>query len=316
MLNEVIDNILNKIKNNQKINEDIKHINRFINELILDLYFYNKINYLINNKGKHIRTLLSLHYYYKYKTNNSYNISILYKILSIVELTHFASLLHDDVIDSSKSRRLEHSFNYLYGNKNSILIGDYLLINNFNKLLKVLDKEQYSKYIINQFIKASIDTAYGAYLENNLNDNIDLVFDNNTNIKSIIEQYIKIAKLKTGSLFKFSCISGCILSNTSFNNVKQAASFGLVFGIIYQIQNDLNDYKYSNYQESEDYMQNNITFPIIILQSITDIRQILYNKNQTNFNKMKKLINTNQFKDELNYIINKYINKMVNINKL
>ena len=63
-------------------------------------------------------------------------------------------------------------------------------------------------------------------------------------------------------------------------------------------------------------MQNNITFPIIILQSITDIRQILYNKNQTNFNKMKKLINTNQFKDELNYIINKYINKMVNINKL
>ena len=145
MLNEVIDNILNEIRNKPKINEDIKHIDEFINKLILDLYFYNKINYLINNKGKHTRTLLSLQYYYKYKTNNSYNINILYKIISIVELTHFASLLHDDVIDNSKYRREEYSFNYLYGNKNSILIGDYLLINNFNKLLRILDKEQYSK---------------------------------------------------------------------------------------------------------------------------------------------------------------------------
>lgn len=314
MLNEVIDNILNEIRNKPKINEDIKHIDEFINKLILDLYFYNKINYLINNKGKHTRTLLSLQYYYKYKTNNSYNINILYKIISIVELTHFASLLHDDVIDNSKYRREEYSFNYLYGNKNSILIGDYLLINNFNKLLRILDKEQYSKYIINQFIKSSIDTVYGAYLENNLNNSIDSVLSNNSNIKSIIENYIRIAKLKTGSLFKFSCISGCILSNTDFNNVKQAASFGLVFGIIYQIQNDLNDYKYSNYKESEDYMQGNITFPIIILQSITDIRQIFYNKSNTNFNKIKELINTNQFKDTLNYIINKYINKILNIN--
>ena len=134
MLSEFIRDILKKITNKQNIDNDIQNVNQCISSLISDIYFYDKIQYLINNKGKRIRSILSLYYYYRYYNKNSYNIEELYNILAIVELTHFASLLHDDVIDNSTSRRYEKSFNYLYGNKNSILIGDYLLISVFNNL--------------------------------------------------------------------------------------------------------------------------------------------------------------------------------------
>lgn len=296
MLDKLINNIIHNIKKEPQINQDINCVNKYINILISELYFNDKIQYLINNKGKHIRTLLSLYYFHKYTTNNNHNIDALYQIMALVELTHFASLLHDDVIDNSNSRRHEKSLNYLYGNKNSILIGDYLLVNNFKKLLNVLQDKNYGNYILNQFIKASSDTAYGAYLENNTKQQLN----------NDIQQYIRIVSLKTGSLFKFSCICGCVLSNTNFVNIKQSAMFGLVFGIIYQVQNDLNDYKYSNYQESEDYMQSNITLPIIVLNYIADISNLFNNKTQENFNKIKQLINTEEFKSILNNILEKY----------
>ncbi|MBQ9441068.1 MAG: polyprenyl synthetase family protein [Alphaproteobacteria bacterium] len=303
MLSEFIKDILKKITNKQNIDNDIQNVNQCISSLISDIYFYDKIQYLINNKGKRIRSILSLYYYYRYYNKNSYNIEELYNILTIVELTHFASLLHDDVIDNSTSRRYEKSFNYLYGNKNSILIGDYLLISVFNNLLKILNNKQYSKYIVNQFIKASTDTAYGAYLEHNLKLN------NIPNASKFnVEDYLRITRLKTGSLFKFSCMSGCRLSNTHFNDIKKSANFGLIFGIIYQIQNDLNDYKYTSYKESEDYMQHHITVPVVILQSITDIQDIFNNKTQENFNKIKGLISTEKFKQSLNKFIDKHIN--------
>lgn len=297
MLSNILNSILNKIKVKENINKDIIQVSESLTSMLSDLYCYDKIEYLVNNKGKHIRTILSLYCFYKYKSSNSYDISELYNILAIVEITHFASLLHDDVIDNSKTRRFESSLNYLYGNKNSILIGDYLLVNSFNNLIKILNNKYYSKYIIDQFIKANSNTVYGAYLENRTS-NIN---------KCNINNYIKIAKLKTGSLFKFSCISGCILSNTIFNNVKQSSNFGSIFGIIYQMQNDLDDYKYINYEDSEDYMQSNITFPIIILQNFININEVFYNKNQTNFDKIKKMMNTIEFKNKVNNIVKKYL---------
>lgn len=303
MLNNILNNILSKIIVEKNINGDIIQVSESLNLMLSNLYCYDQIKYLINNKGKHLRPILALHYFYKYKLNNSYDVNELYKILAIVEITHFASLLHDDVIDNSKTRRFEHSLNYLYGNKNSILIGDYLLVNSFNNLIKTLNNRCYGKYIIDQFIKASSNTAYGAYLENKVSSIEEYSIDN----------YIKIARLKTGALFKFSCISGCVLSNTNFDNIKQAANFGLVFGIIYQIQNDLDDYKCSNYEDSEDYIQSNITFPIIILQYFTNINKIFYNKNQKNFDKIKKIMNTVEFKNKLNNVVKKYLIFVKNI---
>lgn len=303
MLSDILNNILSKITIEKNINEDIIHVSESLNLILSNLYCYDKIKYLIENKGKHLRTILALYYFYKYKSSNSYNVYDLYKILAIVEITHFASLLHDDVLDNSKTRRFENSLNYLYGNKNSILIGDYLLINSFNRLIKIINNKYYGKYIVDQFIKASSDTAYGAYLENKQTD-IN---------KYNMDDYIKIAKLKTGSLFKFSCISGCILSNIDFDNVKQAANFGLIFGIIYQIQNDFDDYKCNNYEESEDYMQSNITFPIIMIQNFTNISKTFYKKNQNNFDKIKTLINTIESNKKLNNIIKKYLMFIKNI---
>ena len=358
------------MKQHQDINNDIKNIDKFILTFTSNLYCFNKLNYLINNKGKRIRSLLALHYFYKYKNINSYSIIELYKILAILELTHLASLLHDDVIDNNNSRRNEKSFNYLYGNKNSILIGDYLLINNFNNLLQILHNKKYCNYLMNQFIKASSNTTYGVYLEqNNMNIrdlitiynnkdfdniithtneyynqqnfnkeymmNIDNYINNYNNLnkdgmksvencvnfnneyikligsyKSYINKYCRIAKLKTGSFFKFSCIVGCVLSNIDFNSVKESANFGLIFGIIYQIQNDFNSYKCNSYKESEDYIQSITTFPIIVIQSFTDIKELFYNKNQTNFNKIKKLINTKTFESLCDCFIKKLVEFM------
>ena len=89
-------------------------------------------SHLIMGKGKKIRPLLTLLFakILKYKGSAHFNLAV------CIEFIHNATLLHDDVIDDAKIRRGKKAANLIWGNKLSILVGDYLLSKSFKLMVK------------------------------------------------------------------------------------------------------------------------------------------------------------------------------------
>ena len=106
-----------------------------------------------------------------------------------IEFIHNATLLHDDVIDTGKIRRGKLSANQIWGNKISVLVGDYLLSRAFklmvkNKSLKLLE-------ILSQ---TSLILARGQIQD----------VGNNQNVNLTEKKYLSIIDAKTAELF--SCL--------------------------------------------------------------------------------------------------------------
>ena len=92
----------------------------------------NISSHLIMGKSKKIRPLLTLLFakILKYKGNAHFNLAV------CIEFIHNATLLHDDVVDYAKIRRGKKAANLIWGNKLSILVGDYLLSKSFKLMVK------------------------------------------------------------------------------------------------------------------------------------------------------------------------------------
>ena len=92
----------------------------------------NIASHLIMGKGKKIRPLLTLLIakMLRYKGSAHFNLAV------CIEFIHNATLLHDDVIDDAKIRRGKTAANLVWGNKLSILVGDYLLSKSFKLMVK------------------------------------------------------------------------------------------------------------------------------------------------------------------------------------
>ena len=88
--------------------------------------------HLINAEGKKLRPLLTLliSRMLKYRGNSHIYLA------GCIEFIHSATLLHDDVIDGGKIRRGKASANQIWGNKISVLVGDYLLSKAFKLMVK------------------------------------------------------------------------------------------------------------------------------------------------------------------------------------
>ena len=111
------------------LKEDLVKINQIIsNELKSEVLLINDLSsHIFSSGGKKIRpiiTLISSHI-------SSYDGNKHLALAATVELIHTATLLHDDVIDESKMRRGEATANDLFGNKASVLVGDFLFTRAF-----------------------------------------------------------------------------------------------------------------------------------------------------------------------------------------
>jgi len=176
------------------------------------------LNDFLNGKSKRIRSIICLLYL---KANNiSINKNIII-LLSSSELIHNASLLHDDVIDNSHTRRNLQTLFDKYGSKMSILMGDYLLSTAVKELLK-LNNNQILQFFL-QCTKEMSNAEITQYLKRNKNTTID--------------EYIQIAEGKTAALFSAILKSAAELNGL---DIKEAERLGRIFGIIFQINNDLN----------------------------------------------------------------------------
>ncbi|MFI4912260.1 MAG: polyprenyl synthetase family protein [Sedimentisphaeraceae bacterium JB056] len=144
---------------------------------------------------------------------------------SVIEMIHTASLLHDDVVDSTDIRRNQASFNSAFGRKNAILMGDFLVSDAF-----LLAGDMLTSDISELFFRTISEMSKSELLQN----------FNRNNFNIDIETYLKIVKGKTAELFKASCILG---SHKWANQAQISAIkvFAENFGIAYQLLNDYDD---------------------------------------------------------------------------
>ena len=211
--------------------------------------------HILDSGGKKLRPLLCIAS--AEALNYESNKHIL--LAATIEFIHTATLLHDDVVDESLTRRGKKTANLLWDNKSSILVGDFLFSRAFQlmvstnslKVLKVLSNTA-----------AFISESEVLQLTNIRNVNIDL------------KTYFKIIEGKTAALFSAACETGAMISTKNFNHIKSFKSFGKSIGICFQLIDDYLDYtgetKIMGKSVGDDFFNSKLTYPIILTLTKSD----------------------------------------------
>ena len=214
--------------------------------------------------GKKTRALLSLLASNNKKSSKKSRINL----ATTIELLHTATLIHDDVVDDSHSRRGKKSVNYLWTNGHSVLMGDFIYSKAFKLMVSLEDNK-----ILKELSSATNDIAKGELVQ----------LDSFGNLKITESELKKINYLKTGRLFEAASKSGAILSACNMDEVKTFASIGRNIGIAFQIKDDLLDYECNNSKigkpKLKDFKEGKITLPLFYaLQTNTVERNFLLSK--------------------------------------
>jgi len=205
--------------------------------------------HIFESGGKKIRPLLCI------ATAEALNYKLDKHILlaATIEFIHTATLLHDDVVDESSTRRGEKTANILWDNKSSILVGDFLFSRAFQ--LMVATKSLSVLEILSN-AAAIIAESEVLQLTNIKNINIDL------------KTYFKIIEGKTAELFSAACETGAMIATSNLNQIKSFKSYGKSIGICFQLIDDYLDYKGDKKIMGKlignDFFNSKLTYPIII----------------------------------------------------
>jgi len=205
-------------------------------------------HYVVNRKGKQIRPMF-VFLTAKMLSNGKINEKV-FRAASVIELIHTATLVHDDIVDSSNVRRGFFSLNALWKNKIAVLVGDFLLSKG---MLLCIDNNDFDFLkIISKSVK---DMSQGELLQIEKARRLDI--DEQT--------YFEIIKKKTASLISSCCALGAAASNVSENKIDELASFGQKIGIAFQLKDDLFDYgnKKIGKPIGIDLREKKLTLPLI-----------------------------------------------------
>ena len=204
--------------------------------------------YIINSGGKRIRPLLLLLCARATNYKGDYH----HSMAVVIELIHTATLLHDDVVDSSSTRRGQETANELWGNAPSVLVGDFLYSRAFEIMV-----EPNSMQIMKILSKAT----------NQISEVEVLQLLNIKNDKVSQTEYFEVIERKTACLFKAACQIAGILSESNQNIIDGLGSFGLHLGNAFQIIDDTLDYESDSLvmgkEIGDDLSEGKVTLPMI-----------------------------------------------------
>ena len=203
------------------------------------------------------------------------------KLCAVVEMIQSASLLHDDVIDESDTRRGKPSINALFDNKTSIMFGDILYSKAFSQLTQMNSEVAYE--IANSVTKLSIGELHDVELANTFNNSYD--------------KYFNMIYNKTASLIEASAKSAAILSG---KDKESFATYGKNLGLAFQMIDDILDITQDSATLGKpamlDFVEGKVTIPYLLLweRLDNDEKKVLesYYKKELN-------------KDEINWIKSK-----------
>jgi octaprenyl-diphosphate synthase len=183
-------------------------------------------------------------------------------LAAAVEFIHTATLLHDDVVDESDLRRGLATANSVWGNKSSVLVGDFLFSRSFQ--LMVADG---SLEILEILSEAAAVIAEGEVAQ--------LVTANDT--ETTEADYLEVIRAKTAKLFAAACEIGAVVAERPKDEQEALESFGHNLGIAFQLVDDVLDY--AAHQPTlgktvgDDFREGKITLPIVLAFRAADEEQ-------------------------------------------
>jgi len=204
-------------------------------------------NYILRRKGKQMRPMLV---FLSAKLHGEITKST-FTAASLIELLHTASLVHDDVVDSSHIRRGFFSINALWKSKVAVLVGDFLLSKGL--LVAVETKEYVLLEIVSEAVK---EMAEGELLQIEKARKLNITED----------IYIEIIRKKTAALIAACSASGAKSVGMNQDVIDKMKLFGEYLGIAFQIKDDLFDYQQKNIigkPTGNDLQERKMTLPLI-----------------------------------------------------
>ena len=175
------------------------------------------------------------------------------KLAACVEFIHTATLLHDDVVDESALRRGQASANEMFGNKPSVLVGDFLFSRAFELMV-----EDGSLAVLAILSRASSIIAEGEVLQ--------LMTANDTATGE--DSYLEVICSKTAALFSAACRIGAVIADRPKVEEDALESYGLNLGIAFQLIDDVLDYSAKQAElgkaVGDDFRDGKITLPVIL----------------------------------------------------
>ena len=248
-------------------------------QLSSDIELINNISqYIVNSGGKRIRPLIVL---LSARACGASDLDRIVKAAAMIEFIHTATLLHDDVVDNSDSRRGIKTAHQSFGNESTILVGDFLYSRAFQIMVQINHMG-----IMEVMSDATNTIAEGEVLQ--------LINSGNPKINK--EQYLEVIYRKTGKLFEAAMVVGGLLSNQSQTVLNTLQLFGKELGMAYQIVDDVLDYSSSfeimGKDVGDDLAEGKVTLPMIytLERAMPDMQemigQAILNKDSKNADKI------------------------------
>jgi octaprenyl-diphosphate synthase len=243
------------------VETDFDQVNQIIiDQLSSDVPMVEKIGqHIIESGGKRMRPLLVL--LASKALNNTSSEPTQHPLLAgIIEFLHTATLLHDDVVDTSDMRRGKATANAKFGNAPSVLVGDFLYSRAFQMMVSLG-----SIRVMDILSNATCIIAEGEVMQ--------LMNVKNPNLTE--EKYMDVIQGKTAMLFEASSHSGAVLAGANTQQEAALKLYGHHLGMAFQLVDDVLDYV-GNAEElgknvGDDLAEGKTTLPLIFaMQNASD----------------------------------------------
>lgn len=234
----------------QAVADDFEAVNQLIlGQVHSDVGLVEEIgNYLINAGGKRLRPLLVL----LIARSLNYEGVQHHHLAAIIEFIHSATLLHDDVVDTSNMRRGRATANAKWGNAPSVLVGDFLYSRAFQMMVG----------IGNMGVMSILSDTTNTIAEGEVQQ---LINAGDASLKE--SQYYDVIHKKTAILFEAACETAAVISGAKPPLQQSLKSYGYHLGMAFQLIDDALDYSGSSEElgknVGDDLAEGKPTLPLI-----------------------------------------------------
>ena len=232
------------------VNDDLQATDHFIiSQLESNIPMVRQIiEYVLASGGKRIRPMVLLLSARALAHQGQKHIDL----AAVIELIHTATLLHDDVVDSSTLRRGNKTAHIIWGSNASVLVGDFLYSRAFQIVVGLRHQT-----ILDIFAQSTHYIAEGEIMQ--------LVNCNNPDTTE--EFYYDIIRRKTARLFENAAQLGALLATDRDHEVAALRDYGMHLGLAYQLIDDALDYSQPEEQTGknvgQDIAEGKTTMPLI-----------------------------------------------------
>lgn len=220
------------------------------------------MRHVLTNRGKRVRPVMVLLCSHLAGGQPRGHISS----AAAIELLHTATLVHDDVVDESPLRRGAATLNAIWGNRTSILLGDYMFAKALQAALEAGDPRVL--HVISE-VSQRMSEGELRQLSDGGVDRLDP------------DEYFRVICDKTASLFSASCQLGGLAAGLAPDELRRLGALGEKVGMAFQITDDVLDYvgqpDKTGKPPAQDLKERKVTLPLLkaLERSTPEERQLV-----------------------------------------